>query len=106
MNFKQQTGRTIQEAFKEFHEANPKVYIYFKEYFNYLHKRKGWQRVSGKLIIERLRWEIMVKTDDPDFKINNNFTAHYVRLFISEHPEYEKCFELREIRSDSQSSLF
>ena len=106
MNFKQQSGKSIQEAFNEFHSANPSVYRYFKEYFFYLHKRKGWQRVSGKLIIERLRWEIIVMTNDSDFKIDNNFTSHYVRLFISEHPEYERCFELRTIKTESQPSLF
>ena len=103
MNYKQQTGKTIHEAFLKFHKENPKVYNYFREYFFYLHKRKGWERVSG--IIERLRWEILVKTNDPDFKINNNFTAHYVRLFLSENPEYEKCFELRNIKSDVQIDL-
>ena len=111
MNFKQQTGKSIQEAFNKFHKENPKVYKYFKEYFFYLHKRKGWQKVSGKLIIERMRWEVLIKSTvdrkNIDFKIDNNFTAHYVRLFISEHPEYAKCFELRELRSiDMQTNLF
>jgi len=99
MNYQQQTGKTIYEAFLEFDKKNPKVYAYFKEYFIFLHKRKGWQKVSGKLIMERIRWEVIITTDATDFKINNNFTAHYVRMFLEEHPGYEKCFELRELKS-------
>ena len=99
MNYKEQSGQTIKEAFNEFHKENPRIYQYFKNYFMYLHKRKGWQRVSAKLIIERVRWEVLVKTSDPEFKINNNFTAHYVRLFVKENPQYEKCFEFRKLQS-------
>ena len=106
MNFKQQSGISIREAFNKFHKDNPKVYKYFKEYFFYLHKRKGWQKVSAKLIIERIRWEVLITTKDPEFKINNNFTAHYVRLFIQDHPEYERCFELRSVKFSMQQTLF
>ena len=99
MDYKQQSGKSIQEAFEKFHKENPSVYKYFKEYFFFLHERKGWQRIGAKLIVERIRFELIVKTNAPDFKISNNFTARYVRLFISENPEYERCFELRELRS-------
>lgn len=103
MRFKERTGKTIKEAFAEFHKSNPKVYTYFKVYFNYLHKRKGWMRVSAKLIMERVRWEVIIKTGDPDFKINNNYTAHYARLFVKEHPEYKKCFEFRRVQELEQA---
>lgn len=106
MNYKQQSGKSIQEAFTKFNKENPKVYDYFKQYFFYLYNRKGWQKVSAKLIIERVRWEVFTSTNDPDFKINNNFTAHYVRLFLRDYPEYDKCFELRSIKSDPQTRLF
>jgi len=100
MNYKQQSGKSIQEAFEKFHKENPSVYKYFKEYFFFLHERKGWQKISSKHIFERLRWEIIMKVHfKPGFKINNNFPSRYVRLFISEHPEYEHCFEIRELRS-------
>jgi len=99
MNYKEQSGQTIKEAFAEFHQKNPAVYSQFKVYFDYLHKYKGWQKVSAKLIIERIRAEVLVKTSDPEFKIDNNFTAHYVRLFVSENPQYEKCFEFRSLKS-------
>ncbi len=100
MNYRQQSGKSIQEAFVEFHEANPEVYNYFKKYFFHLHDRKGWEQVSAKLIVEHIRWEALMMTKSPDFKIDNNFTAHYVRLFLSDYPEYDYCFKLRSIKPD------
>jgi len=100
MNFKQRTGKSIPEAFKEFHNKNPKIYHHFKEYFFYLHNRKGWRKVGGKLIMERIRFEVLIMTKGSDFKIDNNFTAYYIRLFIQDYPQYEKCFELRTIKFD------
>ena len=99
MNYKERSGHTIKEAFTKFHLENPQIYKLFKVYFNYLHHRKGWQRVSAKLIIERVRAEVLVETSDPEFKINNNFTTHYARLFVKENPQYEKCFEFRSLKS-------
>lgn len=103
MNFKQQSGKTITEAFAKFHKENPKVYQLFKEYFFFLHKRKGWQRVGAKLIMERIRFEYLIITSDPNFKINNNFTTHYARLFVKEHPEYKKCFVFRKVKELEQA---
>ena len=40
-----------------------------------------------------------VQTTGDDFKINNDFTAHYARLLMREHPALEGFFETREIRA-------
>jgi len=99
MNHKAKSGKSIDESFRDFHQKNPHVYKHFKDYFEMLHHRKGWQRVSAKLIIERVRWEIWSSADSLDFKINNNYTSRYVRMFIKDYPQYEHCFELRSLKS-------
>ena len=99
MNFKQKNGKTIEQAFSEFHKENPRIYEYFKEYFELLHIRKGISRVSSKLIINRIRFEISIGTTSVDYKINDAFTAHYSRLFVKDYPQYIHCFEFRRIRS-------
>lgn len=98
MNFKDKTGKSISEAFAEFHKENPHVYGYFKSFFFYLHS-KGWQKISAKLIVERCRGEIITITSAPDYKINNSYTAYYARLFVKEYPQHKKCFEFRELKS-------
>jgi len=99
MNFKQSNGKSIEQAFSEFHKENPHIYEYFKDYFQLLHIRKGIKKVSSKLIINRIRWEVTIKTTSTDYKINDAFTAHYARLFVKDYPQYIDCFEFRRIRS-------
>lgn len=106
MKFRQQTGKSIYEAFTEFHSRNPEVYKRFKEIV-WLLVNKGKQKLSSKLIINFIRWELYVETTDDScpYRINDAYTAHYVRLFIKEFPEMEKYFELRALRSTEGSDF-
>ena len=106
MKFKEQSGKSIDEAFRDFHKKNPQVYAWFQKYFFHL-QRKGRKKIGAKMLIERIRFEVFMKTTGEDFKINNNFTSRYVRLFIREYPQYKSYFELRAIHSDPvQQNLF
>ncbi len=106
MNFKEKNGISIDEAFKRFHKANPLVFTWFKNYFYYFHGR-GKKRVSAKLIAECLRQEPALKTKSENYKLDNSFVSRYVRLFIKDHPQYTKCFELRKLKSDPvQAEMF
>ena len=99
MNFKELTGRTIKAAFEDFHERNPDVYKLFKQYVRELYD-KGKRKMSSKLIINRIRWEIYMETDSDDcFRINDAYTAYYVRLFAEDFPAYKNLFNYRRIRS-------
>jgi len=102
MNFENQTGNTIVKAFLKFHRDNPEIYRLFKQYAFHMIKSRKMKKISSKLIINRIRWEVYVETyrDPRDFKINDAFTAHYARLFIHDHPGYEDFLELRKLRSD------
>jgi hypothetical protein len=52
-----------------------------------------------KMLFEVFRWEVLVSTNDPEFKINNNYAPYYARLIMQEHPEFGEIFETREIRT-------
>ena len=98
-SFAQTNGKTIKQAFEEFHRDNPRVYEHFKRFALYLLNEKRMKKISSKLIINRIRWEIYVETTGTDYRINDAFTAHYARLFLGEFPGWNGCFELRGLRA-------
>jgi len=107
MDFKSATGKTIQEAFEDFDKNNPKVYQLFKEQVLKA-IAKGKDRISPKYIINWLRWEIFIKTDDAIeieiegeklmFKINDAYSSRYARKFIDEFPIHEAKIARRRLR--------
>lgn len=100
MRYAEQAGNTIEAAFRKFDRENPQVYKLFCQYAFYMLRKKKMDKISSKLIINRIRWEVYVetKTEDP-YRINDAFTAHYARKFIKEYPHLKKYFELRRIRN-------
>jgi hypothetical protein len=110
MNYKKQTGKTIEEAFQEFHNANPSVYVNYikfaKNWIKALQTRKQKIRISSKQIIGRIRWFYEIEKKIGEFKINDAFTCYYSRLFIKDYPQYKDVFEFRELRASSQIKLF
>lgn len=109
MNFKQNTGRTIQEAFEIFHRLNPQVYAECRR-LALEALRKGRKKISFKLIINVVRWEKFMQTEEPTlwnqngtltaFKINDAYSSRYARLFKKEFPEYAHRIEFRGLRSE------
>ena len=99
MNFRQTTGKFIIEAFREFHAKNPGIYYLFE--IQVLRAiAKGRSKVGAKNIMEWIRWELYIKTTkDQSFKLNNNFTSYYARMFIRKHPQHADKFEIRRLRS-------
>ncbi len=100
--YKEQTGRSIEEAFDEFHSKNPKVYkLFCDQCFRAISKNRT--KLSSKQILGHIRWEISLETDSDDgFKINDAFTSHYPRLFIKEFPQHQEIFNFRELRDGSE----
>lgn len=90
--------KTIEERFQEFHRANPAVFQLFEMYAR-LALNSG-KRLGSRAIMERVRWEVYMKTRDGEgFKINNNFTSRYARLLVEKHPEFDGFFEMRDLRA-------
>lgn len=92
---------TITDQFRDFHSRNPQVYQMFKEVSNRLISRSV-PHLSSKFIWEIVRYEVYMHVDRREwdkYKLNNNFTAYYGRMFVEEFPEFKKKFEFRTIKS-------
>lgn len=98
-----ETLTPIDMKFEDFHRDNPLVYDLFKR-FALRAIRSGYEHFSAKTIIERIRWETNIETSDPDFKINNNYTSRYSRLFQKDFPRYSGFFRDRELVSRTRGS--
>ena len=98
MNFKQSTGKTIQEKFEEFDKENPIVYSLFKQQvLKAISKRKT--KISAKTVLGFIRWEIQFQTTGDVYKINDSFTSRYARKFTEEFDKYKDIFYFRKLRS-------
>lgn len=89
----------IKQAFLAFHRANPWVVIELEKVANEMIKH-GHNKLGVQQLIEVFRWETRRHTISKDFKINNNFAAHYARLLMDRNPHWGQIFELRKIRSN------
>ncbi len=108
MKFQENTGQTIQDAFRMFDKDNPAVYSHFKR-LALTAIALGKKKISSKMIINVIRWEVFIETTektlftdaegDKAFKINDAYTSRYARKFIQDFPDHKDKFELREIRS-------
>lgn len=81
-------------AFQNYHKDNPWIWEYFKKYaLDMTARRKSY---GAKAIMERARYEYDIdnSTGEP-FKINNDYTSLYARLFIYYFPQHENFFEFR-----------
>lgn len=126
-NYRQSTGKSIDQAFTEYHEDHPQVFELFKKYLIQILeaevKKQGFLstemikeqkklKTSSKMILNRIRWEIStvgILTAQSEkkaservfdgFKINDAFTSRYSRLFCDQNPDWGFLFNLRELRS-------
>jgi len=91
--------KTIDDQFEEFHAANPHVYRNLVKLAREAHSQ-GCKKIGMKFLIERLRWEYMVKTshNTSEYAINNNFTSRYARLIMDTCPDLKDFFETRQLR--------
>jgi len=90
--------KTIAQRFARFHAANPHVYELFARFAAEV-RAAGHNRFSADAILHRIRWYCGVETKNMDFKINNDFSAYYSRLLVSNDPSFDGFFETRRIRN-------
>jgi len=99
MNHKELYGKSIRDGFTKFNLENPHVYNAFEnEAFKAINK--GRKKISSDMILEYLRWQILLETNDNSFKINNSYSAYFARFFIEKYPAYKDLFNLRKLRSE------
>jgi len=94
----------VESQFVAFHADHPEVYALFKR-FTFEAIRAGWQRIGAKMIWERMRWFAAVEAGDGEYRLNNNFTAYYARLFMQDHPEHVGLFECRSTRGEQSRKV-
>ena len=93
------------KEFVEYDRANKEIWpLFFK--FALEAKKGGRKRYSAKGIMERIRWECEIGgANSGKFKVNNNFTAFYVRALCGMYPQFKGFFETRtlgRVRSDQE----
>lgn len=110
MKFEELNGKTITQAFLEFHRGNPGVYVAMKKMALEAINR-GKKKISFKMIMNVVRWEIYMQTTDNakaetdqgvtvEAKINDAYGSRYARLFIEEFPMHKDKIELRNLRTE------
>ena len=89
----------LRKKFREFHDKNPRVWVLLQR-FTFEIINKGFKNYSVKAVFERIRWHTDVETSDPEFKLSNNHTAYYSRMFIDKYPEHEGFFRTHTLSGD------
>jgi hypothetical protein len=93
------------EDFDRFHRNNPAVWELFVQYTHTM-IATGRRRYSARMVIYRIRWETDLTTKSGDgFKINNNHTPYYARLFNQEYPHHVGFFSLRRIQGETDLTI-
>ena len=82
-----------QVKFEKYHSANPEIWNMFKELTFQLIKA-GRNHFSADAILHTIRFNTAIR-GGKDFKINNNYSSMYSRLFTSNYPEHKDFFEQR-----------
>lgn len=91
-------GDSIEQRFDRWVHDNPQVWELFVRFAREL-RASGLRRAGAKLIVERIRFEVAVKTVGDDFKLNNDFTSRLARRLVLHDPSFDGFFEFRELKS-------
>ena len=84
---------------QEHHKANAHVYEAFKkEALKVI--AEGFKHWSARTILHHLRHLTRTRENASDFKINNNWSSSYARLFEADYPQHKGFFELRRSNAD------
>lgn len=91
------TESRLELEFQRFHLANPDVYRLLVFFAREWKLANCANRLSIKMLYERVRWECSVNGNHGhDFKLNNNHTAYYARLIMRQEHDLAHIFETRE----------
>ncbi|MET9729312.1 hypothetical protein ABZZ79_01210 [Streptomyces sp. NPDC006458] len=90
---------SIESRFRQFHNDNPHVLKEMerlaKQWFE-----SGKSSLGVQLLFEVMRWDRSIKTKSSDeFKVNNDFAAHYARMMIARNPNWAGRIRMRALRS-------
>jgi len=86
------------DAFFESFKTNPEIWSLFERYT--LDAIESKRKLGAKAIMERVRWESEVERRK-EFKVSNNWTAYYARIFAIKHPAFRTYFDFKQVRGVS-----
>jgi len=86
-----------QAKFERYHAENPEIWESFKEATFALIK-VGRKHFSADAILHSIRFNTALR-GGKDFKINNNYSSMYSRLFTANFPEHKDFFEQRILKA-------
>ena len=86
--------------FRQFHADYSAIYDLFCKYTLQAIKA-GQKNYSARAIFHRIRWFTQIETRmDHKFKINNNYSPYYARMFARDYPAHKDFFRFREANAD------
>jgi hypothetical protein len=91
--------------FEAFHRENPHVYEVLVMLTRQWVNGTGRPRIGIGALYERARWELAITTNDPDYRLNNNFRAFYARLIMYLNPELGHVFSVRSSEADVWAAI-
>lgn len=94
----------LERRFWRYHEDNPHVYAMFRRFTLQATDRKT--NYSARAIFHRMRWFTEIETNGDIFKINNNYSPYYARMFMKEFPQHAGFFRTRAIGEDRDGVTF
>ena len=99
MNYKELNGISIRQGFTEFNKKNPQIYRTFeKQALRAI--ANGRTKLSAKMIINWIRWETSLTSEELNFKINDAYQSYYPRLFAALNPKHKDVFNYRKLRNE------
>ena len=89
--------KALEDKFKTYDEANPRIYRLFHRFARETLDR-GYKKYSANAIFERIRWYVNIETTGDSFKINNNYRPYYARKLMGDRQEFSSFFRVRELQ--------
>lgn len=100
LDFDDQAELTTAQKFEQFHAENGHVYTLLVQLARQWKSTTGREKLGVAALYERARWEIAVRTNDPDFRLNNDYRSYYSRMIMIREPDLADLFELRRSAAD------
>jgi len=90
---------SAEEAFREFHRENPRVYRMLVQRARQI-KARGFQNYSIKTIWAVLRWHSDLGKDlKESYKLNDRYYSRFARLIEEKEPDLKGFFHFRKLRT-------
>ena len=92
--------KVLIKKFMQYNYDNPHIFTEFERYAREM--KTHCDKSSAWLIINRIRWDRLIKTNGKKFKVSNDFIALFARKLIMEHPEFKGFFTLKPMKGSGR----